>query len=324
MKELFYRLLKSLGISGRDWAVLLLALLLAFSIWLIHNLSLKYNDFLTVPVVAQCGIEGHADISSNQAQVTARCRATGYDLIRHSLFGKRRVHTVVFRTEVMRPLSDDVYYVTASDLQEYSHLIFGDDVTVEYFGSDSLFFTFPAVDYRKVPVHPVYSISYEPQHANVGDLAVKPDSVTVHGELSVLENIDRVYTKPLKKSGLSSGINGVIALEPISKVRFSVDEVSYSLDVVRYVEIKSEVSVGTRNVPVDKEMVLLPSKVTVSMKCRFPLKEDPASSLDLYVDYSDFVRTISGKCPVRHDALPSGVISCEFEPFYVECIARDR
>ena len=72
MKGLFHRLLKSLGFSGRDWAVLLLALLLAFSIWLIHNLSLKYNDFLTVPVVAQCSIDGHSDISSNSCQVTAR------------------------------------------------------------------------------------------------------------------------------------------------------------------------------------------------------------------------------------------------------------
>ncbi len=324
MKGLFHRLLKSLGFSGRDWAVLLLALLLAFSTWLIHNLSLKYNDFLTVPVTAQCSIEGHSDISSNQCQVMARCRATGYNMIRHNMFGERRVKVLTFKPDVMRRQKDDIFYVTASDLQEYSHLIYGDDVTVEYFGSDTLFFNFPSVDFRRVPVHPVYSISYHDQYTASGDLKVEPDSVTLYGELSVLDNIDRVYTKPLKKSDLKNDIHGLIALEPVSKVRFSTAEVNYSLDVVRYVELKTEIKIGTGNVPVDKEMVLLPSRVQVSLKCQFPLYGDPAGSLELYVDYDDFIRTVSGKCPVRSNALPEGVISYEVEPFYVECIVRDK
>ena len=324
MKGLFNRLLKSLGFSGRDWAVLLLALLLAFSTWLIHNLSLKYNDFLTAPVIAQCSIDGHSDLSSNQCQITARCRTTGYSLIRHNMFGDRRVRTVTFKPEVMRHHMDDIYYVTASDLPEYSHLIYGDDVTVEYFGSDTLFFTFPSVDYRKVPVHPVYSISYMDQHTGVGDLNVEPDSVTIYGEVNLLDNIDRVYTKPLKHSGLNADIRGMIGLEPLSNVRISTDEVTYSLEVARYVEITTEVKVSTINVPADKEMVLLPSRVKASLKCRFPLKGDPARSMELYVDYEDFVRTVSGKCPVRHATLPEGVISYDIEPFYVECIVSDK
>ena len=324
MKALFNRLLKSLGISGRDWVVLLPALLLAFSIWLIHNLSLKYNDFLIVPVVAQCSIEGHSDVSTNQCEVMARCRTTGYNLIRHDMFGEKRVRAVNFRPENMKHLKDDTYYVTAADLQEYSHIIYGDDVTVEYFGSDTLFFDLPSVNHKKVAVHPVYSFTYREQYTNVGELNVKPDSVILYGESGLLENIDEVYTKPLKKSGLNSDISGVIGLEPVNNVRFSVNDIAYSMGVSRYVEIRSDIKVETRNVPADKEMVLLPSRVEASMKCHFPLKGDPASSLVLYVDYEDFVRTVSGKCPVRHDLLPEGVISYDVEPFYVECIVRDR
>ncbi len=324
MKSLFNRLLKSLGFSGRDWAVLLLALLLAFSTWLIHNLSLRYSDYLTVPLVAQCSIEGHSEFSSDQCMVNARCRTTGYNMIRHNLFGKRRVRTVEFEPEIMRHQKDDIYYVTASDLQEYSHLIYGDDVTVEYFGSDTLFYTFPSVDFRKVPIHPVYSISYRNQYTGVGDLKVEPDSVTIYGELNLLDNVDRVYTKPLKRSDLNTDIHGVVGLEPVSKIRFSTDEVAYSLEVARYVEIRTEIKVGSRNVPSDKEMLLLPSKVQVSLKCRFPLSGDPAESFELYVDYDDLTRTVSGKCPVRSGILPEGVISYEIEPFYVECIVSEK
>ena len=324
MKGLFNRLLKSLGISGRDWAVLLLALLLAFSTWLIHNLSLKYNDFLTVQVTAECSIDGHSNLSSNQCQVLARCRATGYNVIRHDLFGSRRERVVVFKPETMRPYRGDVYYITPSELQEYSHLIYGDDVTVEYFATDTLFFTFPEVDYKKVPVHPVSSISYKEQYTGVGDLRVLPDSVTIYGELNLIGNIDKVYTKPLKMSGLSTDVQGVVELEPIMDVRFSASEVSYSQNVSRYVEISTVVKVESRNVPADKEMVLLPSRVQATMKCFFPLKGEPAESMELYVDYADFEKTVSGKCPVRSLTLPEGVISYELDPFYVECIVRDR
>ena len=324
MKGLFNRLLKSLGISGRDWAVLLLALLLAFSTWLIHNLSLKYNYFLTATVTAQCSIDGHSDISANQCQVMARGRATGYNVIRHEWFGKRRERVVNFKPESMKHQKDDVYYITASDLQEYAHLIYGEEVTVEYFGSDTLFFTFPKVDYRKVPVYPISSISFRNQYTNVGDLKLVPDSVTIYGELNVLKNIDRINTKPLKISDLGVDIQGVIGLEPVSKVRFSTDEVNYSLDVTRYVEIRTEVKVGVRNVPSDKEMVIIPSKVQASLKCQFPLKGEPEQELELFVDYQDFEQTVSGKCPVRSTGLPEGVISYELEPFYLECIIRDR
>lgn len=323
MKGLFTKLLKSLGFSGRDWAVLLLALLLAFSTWLIHNLSLKYNDFLSVPVVAHSSIEGHSDLSSNHCNITARCRTTGYHAIRHDMLLARRMRTVDFRPEIFKHQKGDVYYLTAEDLQEYSHLIFGDDVTVEYFETDTLFFTFPKVDHKKVPVDPAYSVSFKTQYTRVGDLKVVPDSIVLYGEQKILKNIDRVITMPLRKSDLSSDIQGVLGLEPISNIRFSADEVQYSMEVARYVEIVTDVKIEPRNVPTDKELLIIPSTVQAKLKCYFPLNGDPASEMRLYVDYEDFFNTVSGKCPVKNAVLPEGVISYEVDPFYVECIIRD-
>ena len=52
---------------GRDLAGLLFSLLLAFSIWLIHNLSLNYTQVIAVPVTARSNIEGHQELSSTFA-----------------------------------------------------------------------------------------------------------------------------------------------------------------------------------------------------------------------------------------------------------------
>ena len=72
MRDLIHKILQLLNISGRDWAVFLLALLLAFSIWLIHNLSLKYTEFMQASVEAVSNIEGHFNKSSNRSDVIAR------------------------------------------------------------------------------------------------------------------------------------------------------------------------------------------------------------------------------------------------------------
>jgi hypothetical protein len=202
MRKLYHRLLKSLNINGRDFAVLLLALLLAFSIWLLHNLSLKYNDYLSVSVVAHSNLEGYSDVSADRSEVMARCRATGYNVISSNVKGRKKVVDIEFKPSVMRHKSGETFFVTASDLQEYAHLIYGDDVTVEYFVTDTLFFRFPAQDHKKVPVHPVYSVTYRTQYMSSGGFQVEPDSVTLYGEPHRLEIIDRVYTSPIRYSDL--------------------------------------------------------------------------------------------------------------------------
>ena len=51
-KDRLHKLFGRLHVDGRDISVFLMSLLLAFSIWLIHNLSLNYSDTVSVPVVA--------------------------------------------------------------------------------------------------------------------------------------------------------------------------------------------------------------------------------------------------------------------------------
>ena len=323
MRKLYHQLLQTLNITGRDLAVFLLALLLAFSIWLIHNLSLKYNDYLTASVRAQCNIEGHSNISVNTSDVIARCRATGYKAIMSDIKARRKPVTVTFDPSVMKLKEDDLFYVLGSDLTEYTHLIYGDGVTLEYFVSDTVFFRFPEVDYKKVPVHPVYSVSYMPQHISSGELEVIPDSVTLYGEARVIQNIDKVMTEPIKHSSLSSDIQGLVRLEKIKDVRMSVSEVHYLLDVRRYVEMKVTLPVTVENVPNDKKLVPFPSKAEVVMKLSFPLEGEP-EGLEVRADYNDYITSLSGACPLKLIGETKGLVSYEIDPVAVNCVLEDR
>ncbi len=323
MRNLLHRILKTLNINGRDWVVLLLALLLAFSIWLIHNLTLKYNDYMSVSVIASCSIPGHSSVSADKSEVTARCRATGYKVIRSYIRRGRNVQ-IQFRATDMKHKEGDVFYVTPSDLKDYSHLIFGPEITVDYFVTDTVFFRFPFENYKKVPVLPISSVTYADQYMAEAPLKVMPDSVLVYGEPFRLENINAVYTRPINFIDLSEDISGVSKLEKIKGTRVSESEVRYELNVKRYVEIVTTVPVTVVNVPADKNMLVYPSAVEVSLKCNFPLVDNPESGLRVEADYNDLQHSLSQRCLLNVSTPSRGVISSETTPISVSCVLEDK
>ena len=323
MKNLFHRILKTLNINGRDWVVLLLALLLAFSIWMIHNLSLKYNDYMSVPVIARSNIPGHTDVSSGKTEVTARCRATGYKVIRSFLRRDRNVE-VSFRAGDLKHKEGDIFYVTTTELKDYAHQIFGPEVSVEYYVTDTLFFRFPVEKFKKVPVHPISTITYRNQFMADGPLVLQPDSVMVYGEPFRLENINAVYTRPINFTDLSRSRNGLVRLEKIKGVRLSESEIRYSLNVRRFVEIVKSVPVTVVNVPEGKEMLVYPSVVDVCLRCAFPLLDDPESGLRIEADYEDIQNSIGGQCILKASELARGVISCEMSPMSVSFVLEAK
>ena len=322
MKDFFRKIFGSLNINGREIPAFLLSLLLPFSIWLLHNLSLRYNDYIKVSVAALYHAEGHAAVSSNECEVMVRGRTTGYNMIKfkYGLRGKR-VEVPFARMHMKEP---EIFYVTSSELQEYTPLIFGGDVNLEYYLNDTLFFRFPFETFRKVPVRLACDFDFAPQYTLAGAISVEPDSVAVYGEPYRLEKIDCIYTEPLKFSGLSSDVNGVARLDRMRGLRFDEESVRYSIGVVRYAEFTENANISVRNVPPGRTMAVFPSSVRVSYRCVFPAREDVSGALKFYVDYNDFISSRHGKCVVRAEYPAQGVISCSVDPQVVECVMLDR
>ena len=324
MKRLLYKLLHSLKHNGRDWTVFSLSLLLAFSIWLIHNLSLNYSDFLTVRMTAVCGnLEGHATRSSNSCDVVARCRTSGYNIIKTRLALGRAPVELSFIGQTLSEKSGEIFYITRRELSESAHLLFGENVEVEYFLSDTLYFRFPYESHKKVPVFPVMALSFEPQYMSPDNIEIEPDSVTIYGEPYHLANVDRVFTEPIKLQNLNSGAAGVARIERIKGVRIAENEIHYSIDVMRYVEITREVTINPSGVPADKEMMIYPSKAEVVFKCVFPLISDVGQAT-FQIEYEDFINSRSRKCIPVPEYMPDGVLDYEIVPEIFECVLTEK
>lgn len=323
MGDFLHRFFQFLNISRRDWTVFLLALLLAFSIWLIHNLSLRYTEFLQASVEAVCSIEGHNAKSVDRCDVLARGKTTGFNIIRNGLSSGKNNVTVKFDPSVMKHKSGEVFYVTSSDLKESAHLIFGDDVQIEYFVTDTLFFRFPYENSKRVPVYPVQLLDFDSQYMSDGGLKVEPDSVTIYGEPIHLNDVEKVNTEVIKLSDINASYHGLARLEKIKGVRMSDEMVHYSLKVSRYVEMPVTVQVQTRNVPPGKTLLVYPSTVNVTLKCSFPLSSDLKEGVRFCIDYQDYASSIGGRCIARPVSLPAGVLDYSIEPRIFECVLKD-
>lgn len=324
MKRIFDRILKLLDFKGRDWTVFLFSLLLAFSIWLIHNLSLRYTDFIQVPVVVSSELEGHSDLSSNVESITARCQTSGYNILRAARQRSRKPVVLQVDPSVLRCRGGETFYLTSDDLQEYAHLIFGENVAIEYFMRDTVFFRFPYETHKKVPVYPVHILRYDPQYIGAGPLTVEPDSVVLYGEPGYLDNIDMVMTEVIRLADIRSNVHGSVRLERVKGIRMSTESVRYSQSVTRYVEVSSVVSIQTRNVPPDKELRIYPSTAEVTFRCVFPMSSDVTGDVRFYVDYNDFMNSLGGRCLVKADHLPAEIVGYDVRPVVFDCVVNER
>lgn len=305
----------------KNWYSFLGCLLLAAAIWLIHNLSRMNSDVVSVQLIAESNIEGRARRANEPVTVTARCKASGFRLI--YLHSRERTAVVRFDAEDFQHREGDFFSIQSSQLYKYVPAIFGPIQAVESFISESLLFRFSSENSKKVPVTAVSSLGFKAQYTKMSELELNPDSVLVYGTPEMLKTVDAVYTEPIIKNEIRNDVHGEARLEKPSGLRLSHDVVDYSLKVSRYVEIRRSLPVEVRNLPPTARVLTFPALIDVSMRCVFPLlSDDPGDGLELYVDYSEFRKSLAGKCVVRYDSLPAGVISCSLHPEVCECVER--
>ena len=309
---------------GRSWVALVIALLLASLVWILSNLSQTYSGTISVPVVARCNLDGYQSQSSNTVLVSARCRTLGFRLVREQSRRERKTVVVDFSPADLHRTGPETFCVIGGAKNSYANQFFGEETTVEAFITDTLKFTFPRENHKKVPVDVPMTVHCRSQYMQSGPFRVTPDSVTVYGETSRLEGIDKVTTGRLVLTDVHESRRGILRLNPISGVRLSVEEVSYELPVTRYVELRSTLPVEVWNAPAGHELQVFPATAEVVLLCSFPLVKDPLPEFRIYVDYRDFAASINGRCVPRTLRLPNGVMEYRVMPEVFDCIESVR
>lgn len=309
-----------LGGRERELAFFAFSLLMAILIWLLTNLSKSYSGTLSVPITAECSIDGHSNRSSNVAVVNARCRTEGFTLVRERSRRDKKPVVVKFDKADLRRTGQDTWSIFGNAKNSYINQMFGDGISLEAFITDTLSFVFPPENHKKVPVEVPLSLQCSSQYMQSGPFKTVPDSVTVYGEDARLEAIDKVVTPRLSFTDAREPLHGVVKINRPVGVRLSDEEVAYELPVSRYVEVRGTFPVEVWNAPAGHEVQVYPPNASVILRCAFPLAKDPMASFKVFIDYKDFSESKSGKCVPRTLKLHSGVLDCRIEPEVFDCV----
>ena len=222
--------------------------------------------------------------------------------------------------------SKDGFYIISTDIRERLSQYFGETVEIEALAADTLRFEFPGQTNRRIPVSAKLKLSFSDQFMAGTEFKLNPDSISVYGDVSVIKSIDSVFTKPVTFENLSAGRQGVVALEQIPGIRYSQNEVYYSIDVVRYVENSIKVEIFAINVPAGKSLVTLPHEVTLVYREKFGTsKPGDIDKLSVFVDFLEFENTVNHVLKPHLTVVPDWILSYKFDPPFVEgqIISRD-
>ena len=309
-----------LGGRERELAFLAFSFALALAIWFFTNLSKTYSGTVSVPVIAECNIEGRASRSTNSVIVSARCRVDGFTLVREQSRAEKKPVTVKFDRGDLRRTGEDTWSIFGSAKNSYINSFFGEGASLEAFITDTLSFVFAKENHKKVPVEVPVAVMCRSQYMQSGPFKLSPDSVTVYGVDARLEAIDKVTAPRLSFSDVDRTRSGVVRLNKPKGVRISAEEVTYELPVSRYVELSGTYQVEVMNAPAGTDLQVYPSVAKVIIRSTFPLQRDPMPSLRVYVDYRDFTGSMSGKCVPKVQNLPKSVLDCRVEPEVYDCL----
>ncbi|HIR95627.1 MAG TPA: hypothetical protein IAC05_06320 [Candidatus Coprenecus stercorigallinarum] len=307
----------------KEWLLLLLSLLLAFIVWLIHSLSLQYSVFLEYRVTLSTSIEGRSRTATSEDILIIRGRSEGYYILRQRI-GRLKNLTVTVLPANVTYKDGDIFTVDCETIKSNIVEALGGNVDLEFIVSESLDFNLPEVTSKRVPVVPKASIVFDGQYMPVGDIELRPDSVDIYGDARLLGTIDSVFTETIARSGVDGPIQGLCGIVPIRRVEYSEDNIYYSMNVVRYIEESMNVPVTATGVPENKELIILPSSVTLKYRRIFSGMQYAPENFVLSVDYNDFIRTMDSELVPKLVSMPEGVLSWEMSPRYVDCILLEN
>lgn len=308
--------------EGRNWVILAVSLLLAFFMWSVMKLSRNYSSYIRYHVEVTSSIPGRTNNAVSVDELVIGAKSKGFDILqntRHSGENMLYLSSVDPRHFHKSSGGKDEFYLLPDDVRQAIQDALGSDITVESFATDTLYFNFPVQSNRKVPVQIHSAITYDDQFMPLGEMTIRPDSVLVYGEEETISHINAVAARTISGKDVRRSLNGVAKLIPISDVRFSHEEVFYTLEVGRFVENTLKVPVVILDAPAYANVAIVPQEVTLKYRQEFGggLRFSP-QDFTVGVKYDDILLNDVVKPQIVK--APAQVLDMSIAPKFVECI----
>lgn len=257
---------------------------IALVLWLLVNLSRPFNLTVTLPVDVEGVPAGRALANDVPHEVAVNVNGEGWKLLRiynnppriklHPVEGAMNILDLV-REQMNMFAGVDVTKVTPASL----------DVKLE------------KRIMKKVPVVANVLVNTDNRHGMVGWPELTPDSVTISGATSVLQNINNWPTEYKEIKDVDDNINILLNLKkPDQIIEINPLQVTYKAAIEEFTEGETKVDVQTSGLPKGQRVSYSPPTITI--RYGVPINEYSSSTkvhmFQVYVPYQDIVADTTG------------------------------
>ena len=226
------------------------ALFFGLCLWFIVNLSRDFNVTIQVPIVLS-NLPSDVTISSEIPE-TASVVLTGegWSLI--------SVYTNPPRV-LVNAESDEVNLAE----QLRSQVGAFSDLNIVQVRPTQLFILKERRVSRNLPIRNRTTIRFTDQFGQLSDPVISPDSVTVTGAESILDELEYWDTADTELTNINQSIDRAIQLQSMTGVSLEPSTVNLSMEVAEFTEAEIRVPIRTRNLPSGRAVSYNPSSILV-------------------------------------------------------------
>lgn len=270
---------------GREKAMAFgFALFFALCLWFVVNMSRDFNVTIDVPIELVNLPEDMALSSEIPEQASVSLTSEGWQLIN------------LYSNPPVISLSADSRQINLFE-QVRNRVSYFSDMNV--LQVEPIFLTVEMEEKveKRVPVKPMVDVDLDDRYNLVGEPLVEPDSVTVIGAQSRLNEVSVWETQNREISNVRENTQVILELRPPgSGIEIDPSTVDYSLNVAEFTEAEVRIPVRTRNLPPGRAITYNPSSITV--KYDVPIEEytdiQGTRPFSVFVDYTTILEDSTG------------------------------
>lgn len=203
-------------IQKRKMTVFMRCLAVSFVAWSLFAISSTY-DFLQMSRVSYVNLpEARAFHPLQSEMVQVRLRMSGWDVL------LKKFNPDTARLEVDLGALKTRNFIAFSNQIGLVNKQFPTNKQAVSVTPDTLYFDFSKQTQKRVPVKPVYSLSYRKQYGIVGEVRTNPAFVTITGPAEDIEEIAFIETDSIKGELVDSDVRTVSYLNRNNKTNLAI------------------------------------------------------------------------------------------------------
>lgn len=240
--------------------IFIAAFLFSVALWIYVSLSKSYSLDISIPLEIKTG-KSQAVTEDMPSSIDVTVRGKGWDLL-SVLISKDLKYTLD-----LSKYKRDTKIATEQLVSERINL--KPDVSLVAIDPDTIDIEFDKILEKTVPVKNNIKVNLREGYGIVGTPKLTPDSIEISGAANVVSKIRYIPTEVRIFENVNAPLSGTIALKDTlpNSLRYSIKFVDFRYNIQLSAEKTIEdVLISVNGVPDDKEVLVIPPKISVSVR----------------------------------------------------------